>query len=253
MDIIVKQEEGLDLGIVSYNVLPTTKDSGMIEIVEDSDTIYFIQQKLRSSILNYILEENGNIKIKELRDKFIKSTAAYCVITYLLGVGDRHLDNIMITKDGRLFHIDFGFILGQDPKFDNPGIRITPEIIEAIGGLSSVYYLEFQDICTRVYNCLRRNIGIFMNMLLLLPKISNVNLTDEQIRKQVIARFRPGDSPINAKLHLDTKLKKENYTDRITDFCHYYSKEKTVRNSLVRLKNAISNLWIYNPENNNDN
>ena len=243
IDIIVKREENLDLFIVTYNVLPTGSNDGLVEIVNNCDTLYFIQENIKSSILNYILENNGDIKIKDLRDRYIKSTAAYCVITYLLGIGDRHLDNIMITKDGRLFHVDFGFILGKDPVFNNPSIRITPEIVDAIGGFSSVYYPYFKEICTKVYNCIRRNIDIFMNMMLLFPTLTNVNLSEEEIKDQIIKRFIPGENFIDAQLHLVNQLEKQNYTDKIKDWCHYHSKEQTISSGVSRFTTAITSLW----------
>lgn len=243
VNMIVKKEENIDLNLVDYNILPTGNDTGIVEIVDDAETLYFIQEKLKSSILNYILEMNGSIKIKDLKDRFIKSTAAYCVVTYLLGVGDRHLDNIMVTKDGRLFHIDFGYILGKDPVFTNPGIRITPEIVEAIGGQNSEYYPVFKDTCTLIFNCLRRNIDIFMNMLLLLPHISDVGVTEDEIKEQIIKRFIPGENHIDAKLHLVKQLEKQNYTDKIKDWCHYHSKEETVGNTITKVAHFVSGFW----------
>lgn len=65
---------------------------------------------------------------------YIYSSAGYCVLTYFLGIGDRHLENLLINNEGKMFHIDFGFILGKDPKPYPPPFKLCPEMVEAMGG-----------------------------------------------------------------------------------------------------------------------
>jgi phosphatidylinositol 3-kinase len=104
----------------------------------------------------------------EVMDTYIKSCAGYCVVTYLLGVGDRHLDNVLLCPDGRLFHIDFGYILGRDPKPMPLPFKLVREMVDAMGGQNSVQYRRFQQYCSEAYIILRRRGELFINLMMLM-------------------------------------------------------------------------------------
>lgn len=234
MKIILLTEENLDLDIINYNVIPTSKCEGIIEIVDKAETVYNILEKQKMTIQNFIMEHNKDKRVTEIRDKFIKSTASYCVISHLLGIGDRHLDNIMISESGSLFHIDFGYILGNDPKYSSSSIRITPDILDAMGGANSVGYIEFQRLCTQIFNCLRRHVNLFTNLLLML--VDNNGVSIEKLEHEIIKRFEPGESTIEAKMHLVNKMNNSTGTIeyKIIDITHKTFKENTIINVLKK-------------------
>ena len=245
MDIILKKELHKDFGIATYDILPTGKNSGLIEIINGADTIYYIKQKLNTSITNYIFEKNGNKTVDEVRNSYINSTAAYCAITYLLGIGDRHLNNMMITETGKLFHIDYGYVLGKDPITSNPTVRLTPEMVEAMGGLSSKNYEIFIDRCTEIYNCLRRHLPIFMHLLNMLPKISDLKMSKEDIDKLLIKRFIPGENDWDASEQLIMELERQDYVYTVKDWMHYHAQEETISSAMGRLTYALTKLVTY--------
>jgi hypothetical protein len=220
-DILKKEESDMDIQIVKYDVMPTSNDTGYIEIVENASTIFNIVEKNGKTIQNYILQYNRNITYDELSKKFINSTALYCVISYLFGIGDRHLDNIMVSKDGLLFHIDFGFILGQDPKYtNNKLIRVTPEIINVIGGYGTDDYNNFKNTCIRIYNRLRLHVNLFSNLLSVIPSV-DPSITIDTIRSELTDRFEIGANQIEAATHMDNKVEnKNNFEYMIIDFTH---------------------------------
>jgi len=239
-NIILKREENLDLGLITYEVCSTSSSGGVLEMVPRCRTLYDIKERMSLSINNFIDSHNDNVPVHVLRKRFVRSCAGYCVITYLLGIGDRHLDNIMVTEDGYIFHIDYGFILGVDPKpMTVPKMRLTVDMVEAMGGTDSKYYAEFKEISNQIYNCLRRHVGLFINMLGLLidcdPPIENrIEVTREMMLKEVYKRFIPGETYHEAQIQLETEIEQssQNYTNVINDFFHRHAREKTLRSTV---------------------
>ncbi|KAL3750018.1 hypothetical protein ACJRO7_011059 [Eucalyptus globulus] len=166
MDRLLKSEN-LDLCLTPYKVLATGQDEGMLEFIP-SRTLAQILSEHRS-IISYLQkfhpDEHGPFGITATcLDTFIKSCAGYSVITYILGIGDRHLDNLLLRDDGRLFHVDFGFILGRDPKPFPPPMKLCKEMVEAMGGTESQYYTRFKTYCCEAYNILRKSSNLILNL-----------------------------------------------------------------------------------------
>lgn len=219
---IIKVELKINIDLISYDVVPLDRTKGLVEIIPDSETINDIN-KNQISILNHILNNNPDEKASDIRNNFCKSTAAYCIITYLLGIEDRHLDNIMIHKTGRLFHVDFGYILGCDPKYVTSNIRITPDMLDAIGGKQSENYKQFCSTCVQIYNGIRKYATFFSCVLLQLNKINKTVYTIDRIEAEVTKRFEPGVNNEDGEKHLLNLITNDQSNDwkyQLNDLVH---------------------------------
>lgn len=74
-----------------------------------------------------------------------------------MGVGDRHFDNILIRDDGVLFHIDFGYILGQKLSFDTAEFAVTDDLYQIISRQNEKNWTVFIDTCIDAFMILRKH------------------------------------------------------------------------------------------------
>ncbi|XP_051805678.1 phosphatidylinositol 4,5-bisphosphate 3-kinase catalytic subunit gamma isoform [Acanthochromis polyacanthus] len=192
------QEKSLDLNLIPYGCISTGHNIGMIEIVRNAATIAAVQKSLggtTAAFRNDALFEwlKSKCPLQEIHyntvEKFVKSCAGYCVATYVLGIGDRHNDNIMISDQGNLFHIDFGHILGNRKHF--LGVRrervpfvLTPDFLFVMGrvkGRNSLYFQRFRDTCTQAYLSLRSHSRLLVTLfsLMLLTGIPELSAAED--------------------------------------------------------------------------
>lgn len=179
MDSLLKKVN-LDLKLTPYRVLATGPEDGFVEYVANSHTLTSILEKHNKDIRKFFHVHNPKPqKLSKVLNTFVKSCAGYCVITYILGIGDRHLENVLLTTDGHLFHIDFGFIFGRDPKPFPPPMKFCKEMVEAMGGSNSSHYREFRQKCCVAFNILRSHSGLILNLLSLMGDANIPHLSDD--------------------------------------------------------------------------
>jgi len=157
-------QENLDMELMPVPVLATSPTTGFMEFIENQSAVAKALMKNQNDLRVFLLRNSNNLEASLQR--FTKSCAGYSIIMYLLGIGDRHLDNILLREDGRLVHIDFGYVFGDDPHpmFRLP-IKLTKEMVSAMDG---PYYEEFLRNLFLVYKCLRRNASLILNLIMLM-------------------------------------------------------------------------------------
>ena len=144
------------LPCVSYHVQPITKCTGFIEIIAGK-TLTDIQK--RGTVSDWLL---AHVKDGNGRDVFIQSAAVGTVLVYVLGIGDRHRENLMVTNKGEFINIDFGYLEGNDTMY-SPYARIPADVICYENNKQ-----VFLDWCKCIYLQLRRYAMHIHSLLLFL-------------------------------------------------------------------------------------
>eukprot|EP00043_Microstomoeca_roanoka_P011821 m.111667 g.111667 ORF g.111667 m.111667 type:complete len:1032 (-) comp15307_c1_seq1:217-3312(-) len=174
------QEEGLNLQMNCYHCLSTGDMVGLLQMVTKADTLWQIQGKVQKVLTatdvleKWIREKNPTqAEYEQACNNFMLSCVGYSIATYVLGIADRHNDNIMVKQTGQLFHIDFGHFLGNwKSKFGIKRERVKfilvhdfVQVITQGEGRSSPRWKEFKDLCARAFCIVRRKANLFINLL----------------------------------------------------------------------------------------
>lgn len=181
------QQEGFQLHLTPYVVQPIGAEEGLVELVSDVVTFESIKRDVHAYWRRF---NSTHSQFTAALQRYVRSLAGYSVVTYVLGVGDRHLENILMTSDGRLLHIDFGYIFGHDPKPFVPAMKLTSEMVTALGGPQSKEFHDFKTACCGAYNVLRRHAALLLYTLAAFSDAPQMPQMDEKALLGVQERLR---------------------------------------------------------------
>ncbi|KAJ7560134.1 hypothetical protein O6H91_04G115500 [Diphasiastrum complanatum] len=172
------QASGLNLYLFPYGVLPTGYERGIIEVVPNTRSRNQMGEVTDGGLYEIFQQEYGEVgtpRFEAARDNFIVSSAGYAVASLLLQPKDRHNGNLLFDNEGRLVHIDFGFILETSPggnlRFESAQFKLSHEMTQLLdpsGTMKSDTWNRFVRLCVKGYLAARDHMDGIVNTVLLM-------------------------------------------------------------------------------------
>ncbi|CCW66444.1 unnamed protein product [Phytomonas sp. Hart1] len=172
------KECGLTCAVHPYHVMPTNVQCGLLEVIDDAKSIDNLKKTCQSYSLSHIFNAvfgGPDLAVYLLAQRnFVESMAGYSVISYILQLRDRHNGNLMLSLNGGLIHIDFGFLLMTSPgglNFESAPFKLSQELIETMGGQGSDAYGYYKVLIFQALNAVREfSDDIIALISLMVPK-----------------------------------------------------------------------------------
>ncbi|KAH7034920.1 phosphatidylinositol 3 [Microdochium trichocladiopsis] len=149
---------GLDVYVFPYRVTATAPGCGVIDVLPGSISRDMLGREAVNGLYDYFISKYGNedsLRFQKARMSFVKSMAAYSIISFLLQFKDRHNGNIMIDEAGHIIHIDFGFCFDIAPggvKFERAPFKLTGEMLAVMGGsMDHQAFKCFEELCVKAF------------------------------------------------------------------------------------------------------
>lgn len=193
--VLCRMLRGMGIRCLVYPVFVTPR-GGWVQMLA-SKTLY----ELGNSLSTYVYNQFPDTAPKITKAKFRRSVVGSCILSYIVGLGDRHLQNIVVCN-GELTHIDFSYMFGHDPKITQP-LRVTAPTIQMMGGKDSPEYALFLREVQEAFEIVRARRSLWCTLL---ENIAHADLyTLSEIRRHAKLIGSPGVEVVDiVKNHSDT-------------------------------------------------
>jgi phosphatidylinositol 4-kinase len=208
MQLIVLCDEafrtaGLDLWIHPYNIVATGRSTGIIECVRDAMSFDSLKKRPgygTDGLVGHFtrMAEIAADPLKALNESklnFVRSLAAYSLMSYLFMFKDRHNGNLLLDTAGHVIHIDFGFVFGIAPggSFSleqSTPFKLTDEMLEVMGGLGSPLFSEFVTLFCCGFLALQVHADTFLTVVEVTCRGSSFNCFDGKDPEEIVMMLR---------------------------------------------------------------